>query len=135
MHAPINFTVPGSPAVKGSTFSFLDPRTKKIRTKTDSKNGRHWAASVSWAARQANVAIIPKGIGVIVSVIYEFKRPTGRDRSRPDPSVRPDADKLARALLDALTGIAYEDDGQVVFLSIRKTYGPDDLTRVLVARA
>jgi Holliday junction resolvase RusA-like endonuclease len=39
------------------------------------------------------------------------------------PFVRPDLDKLCRAVLDALTGIAYKDDQQVVTLNANKTYG------------
>ncbi|MCR4339570.1 MAG: RusA family crossover junction endodeoxyribonuclease [Gemmatimonadaceae bacterium] len=38
------------------------------------------------------------------------------------PTTKPDADKLTRALLDALTGVAYVDDSQVVHLGIRKEW-------------
>ena len=129
---PIAFTVPGRPAVKGSTFSFLDRRGRLV-TKQDSKNGKAWARTVAAAARAAGVQRFPKGIGVIVSVVYEMQSP--RRAVRRDPCVRPDCDKLARALLDALTGVAYEDDGQVIALTVRKTYAADTLTRVWVSRA
>jgi crossover junction endodeoxyribonuclease RusA len=36
----------------------------------------------------------------------------------------PDLDKLARAVLDALTGVLYGDDAQVVQLVLFKSYGP-----------
>lgn len=39
------------------------------------------------------------------------------------PFVRPDLDKLCRAVLDALTEIAYKDDQQVVSLNANKIYG------------
>jgi Holliday junction resolvase RusA-like endonuclease len=40
----------------------------------------------------------------------------------------PDLDKLVRAVLDALTGIAYLDDKQVVAINARRTLlGPDAL--------
>jgi Holliday junction resolvase RusA-like endonuclease len=35
---------------------------------------------------------------------------------------RPDVDKLARALLDPLTGIVWVDDSQVSFLTVNKVY-------------
>jgi len=38
------------------------------------------------------------------------------------PYVAPDVDKLARALLDALTGVCYGNDAQVVVLSVAKEY-------------
>jgi len=127
----VYFEVPGPFGVKGSTLSFKD-RSGKIRTKTDSKHGKSFAAAVQWAAKQARVPLIEKGRGVTLSVVYSFARPKGRDRWRLDPCVRPDVDKLSRSLMDALTGIAYHDDGQVVALSVRKIYAPIVRARVIV---
>jgi len=126
------FEVPGPFATKGSTLAFRDYHTGKIRTKTDSKHGKSFAAAVQWAAKQAGVPMIPKGRGVTLSVVYGFARPKGKDRLRCDPCVRPDVDKLCRALMDALTGIAYHDDGQVVALSVRKIYADQVCARVVV---
>ena len=39
------------------------------------------------------------------------------------PWRRPDLDKLQRAVLDALTGVLFSDDGQVVQLAAVKQYG------------
>jgi len=125
------FEVPGPFGVKGSTFSFVD-RAGKVRTKTDAKHGKSFAAAVRWAAKNAGVTMIPKGRGVTVSVIYGFARPKGRDHDRCEPCVRPDVDKLCRSLMDALTGIAYHDDGQVVGLSVRKIYADKLIARVVV---
>ena len=128
------FEVPGPFAVKGSTFSFVD-RRGQLRTKTDSKHGKTFAAAVQWAAKRAGVPLIPKGRGVTLSVVYGFPRPKGRDAKRAEPCVRPDVDKLSRALLDALTGIAYADDGQVVALSVQKVYSDQVRARVIVMAA
>jgi crossover junction endodeoxyribonuclease RusA len=128
---PIYFEVPGPFAVKGSTFSFKD-RRGVVRTKQDSKHLKSFVSAVRWAARVARVPLVPKGRGVTLSVVYSFARPKGRDRWRADPCVRPDVDKLSRALLDALTGVAYHDDGQVVALSVRKIYAPMVRARVIV---
>ncbi len=127
----VYFEVPGTFATKGSTFSFKD-RRGVIRTKTDSKHGKTFATAVQWAAKQAGVTLIDKGRGVSLQVVYGFARPKGKDRFRTDPCVRPDVDKLVRALLDALTGIAYHDDGQVVALSVRKVYAAQVVARVMV---
>jgi Holliday junction resolvase RusA-like endonuclease len=42
------------------------------------------------------------------------------------PSGRPDLDKLIRAALDALTGVVYRDDAQIVMLYARKVYAGFD---------
>ena len=124
------FIVPGPPATKGSTVSFLARHGRRIVTRTDSAIGPRWARDVGRLARAAGVQVIPKDVGVYVNVDYEFTKPARTKRDQP--CVRPDVDKLARALLDALTGVAYEDDGQVVILLVRKRYGPDTLARVAV---
>jgi len=127
----VYFEVDGPFATKGSTMSFKD-RRGIVRTKTDSKHGKTFAASVQWAAKQAGVTMVEKGVGVSLQVVYGFTRPKGRDRGRLEPCVRPDVDKLIRALMDALTGIAYHDDGQVVALSVRKIYAPVARMKVFV---
>jgi crossover junction endodeoxyribonuclease RusA len=38
------------------------------------------------------------------------------------PASRPDIDKLARAVLDALTGVAFRDDSQVAKLDLLKLW-------------
>lgn len=38
------------------------------------------------------------------------------------PAKQPDIDKLVRAVLDALTGVCYDDDAQVVMLLATKQY-------------
>lgn len=41
---------------------------------------------------------------------------------RVAPFVRPDIDKLIRAVLDGLTGVAFDDDAQVTNIQADKTY-------------
>ena len=38
------------------------------------------------------------------------------------PTKKPDADNIGKVVLDALNGIAYEDDKQIVDLRVRKKY-------------
>lgn len=38
------------------------------------------------------------------------------------PTKKPDADNVAKSILDALNGIAYDDDAQIVDLFIQKRY-------------
>ena len=78
-----------------------------------------------WRADIANVArsvILDKAQhGVEVSLVFTLKKP--KTVTRSEPFKRPDIDKLSRAVLDGLTGVAYEDDEQVVKLIAVKEYG------------
>ena len=38
------------------------------------------------------------------------------------PIVKPDLDNIAKAILDGMNGVAWEDDKQVVSLRMEKTY-------------
>lgn len=74
-----------------------------------------------------------------VSVSIDIMRhlPDGRPKrvlSEPD-TVKPDADNVAKAVLDALNGVAYKDDAQVVSLCVLKcdrVRGAQDRMRVSV---
>lgn len=54
---------------------------------------------------------------VMVTLEFIRPRPVSTPKSRTPPAIKkPDLDKLARAILDALTGIAFSDDSQVTRL-------------------
>ncbi|EIF5083621.1 RusA family crossover junction endodeoxyribonuclease [Clostridium perfringens] len=42
------------------------------------------------------------------------------------PTKKPDADNIAKIILDSLNGIAYKDDSQIIELRIIKRYTEDD---------
>ena len=41
------------------------------------------------------------------------------------PAKKPDADNIGKAICDALNGIAYKDDAQIIELTVRKRYGQE----------
>ena len=46
--------------------------------------------------------------------------------------MRPDATKLVRAVEDALTGLVWRDDAQVVIQTVRKRYGHPERAEIFV---
>lgn len=46
---------------------------------------------------------------------------------------KPDADNCAKQILDAMNGIVYKDDAQIVSLHIRKVYAETPAIEVLVS--
>jgi crossover junction endodeoxyribonuclease RusA len=80
-----------------------------------------------------------------ISIGFRFRRPaghysaaTGRVLPRyadARPDRRPDLDKLVRAVLDALTGVVWRDDGQVVHICARKVYETEPGAVIEVWRA
>ncbi len=41
------------------------------------------------------------------------------------PTMKPDNDNIAKSVLDALNGLAYVDDKQIVELKVNKYYGAE----------
>lgn len=70
---------------------------------------------------------------VALDLTFSFIRPKSvKEKKRPYMTVKPDIDKLTRAVLDALTHHAYDDDCQVVSLHVCKLYGEDEYIRINV---
>jgi crossover junction endodeoxyribonuclease RusA len=56
-------------------------------------------------------------------ITFLFRKPESVSKKRKFPVVKPDLDKLLRATLDALTGVVFHDDAQVVEVTTWKMYG------------
>lgn len=123
MTEPVTFEVDGIPVPQGSMKGIVNPRNGSVIITADNKGPlRSWRQDVAARAQEAGV---PKLTGAVqVECMFRLQRPASvSEKRRPLPIVKPDVDKYARGVLDALTGIAYVDDAQVVRLDVAKTYG------------
>lgn len=125
----LHFVVVGDPVAQGSIA-----RTPHGAKHSNEKLLLPWRAAVAACAHDAMSDAPPTPVPVVLEAAFGVKRPKGhygtgrnagslRASAPPFPAVNPDLDKLARAVLDALTGIAYRDDAQVVELLASKRYG------------
>jgi Holliday junction resolvase RusA-like endonuclease len=69
---------------------------------------------------------------LIVSIYAWFRKP--KSSRLTHPTVKPDADNIAKAVLDSLNGILWHDDKQVCQLSIHKVYADRDAIELEVMR-
>lgn len=118
------FFVPGIPMAKGSMRSFPHSKTKRMVTVADNPKLKTWESDVKLFASEAWVGLCAeKDVALIVTMMFYFSRPKSVSaRKRPHMTVRPDLDKLVRAVLDGLTGVVFMDDCQVHELNVRKNY-------------
>ena len=77
-----------------------------------------WRSTVALSARFAGAKPVDGAIGI--EIIFRVKRP--KTVKRDYPTVAPDLDKYIRGVLDALTGIGYIDDSQVIDIKAEKVY-------------
>lgn len=139
----IEFFVPGIPQPGGSKRAFVNKKTGRAIVTEDNVRCRDWRAVVADQA-QASMNASPFRGAVSLEITFYMPRPkghfgTGRNvgklkASAPDlPTVRPDATKLLRALEDALKGICWIDDAQVVEQHVYRRYGDRPGAHVLIA--
>lgn len=115
------FFVPGLPKPQGSK------RHVGNGVMIESANISDWRTAVATVARQAALTSAwPLVVGGPVEVVLTFHLQAPKTRPRELPCVRPDIDKLARAVLDSLTvACVFRDDSRVTDLIARKRYADD----------
>lgn len=80
------------------------------------------------AAAACAVDLFERPVRAQMEVYYEIPKSTSKGRQgamlldRIYPTKKPDADNIAKIVLDSLNGIAYKDDSQVVELTVNKFY-------------
>jgi Holliday junction resolvase RusA-like endonuclease len=141
----ISFTVNGVAATAGSKKGFYNKTSGRVIITDDSARSRPWKAQVSDAAAEAMTFHSDDGTSgyrtplegpLHLQVVFWITRPkghfgTGRNAGKVKagapwaPTVKPDLLKLARAVEDALTGIVYRDDAQIVTEYLQKVYTPE----------
>ena len=122
MRKLVYFFVPGIPVSEGSTKAFRSASTGRIVVTHDSGRLNPWRRQVAIIARKALLGLsIDKHGEMALNLKFKLPCPKSKTTLLP-PTVRPDLDKLIRAVCDSLTGIAYKDDSQVVSLHAQKTY-------------
>lgn len=113
------FWVAGLPVPQGSSRAFVVAGRARI-TSTSGHRLQDWRQAIASEARFAFNELIAGP--VLVRAEFFVPRPASRRKADLHPDRRPDLDKLARAVLDALTGVAVADDAQVVQLVASKAY-------------
>lgn len=127
MSRTIQFTVDAHPQSAGSKRAFPFQRkdgSLGVRVTDDNKKSKGWQQLVKGVARASYDGPLLQN-GVYVAMKFFVLRPkghfgTGRNAgkikaSSPcDPAKKPDVLKLARGVEDALTGVIWRDDAQIV---------------------
>lgn len=131
----IAFSVPGDPVPQPR------PRVSTqggfARAYVPAKHPVHaYRQAIAAAAREAGAGTHGDPVEVVIDLVWS--RPKSHMRKtgvKPDAprTPRADLDNCAKAVLDALNGVAWEDDAQVERLVVSKTYGTEARTTVRIS--
>lgn len=116
------FIIPGEPVAKGR------PRmTRTGHAYTPSKT-RLYEGYIQDLWKKKTVAELPTGLPLRVCVDAFFSIPKSMSKKARKAldgaphTKKPDADNVAKAVLDALNGLAFDDDSRICYLKVTKQY-------------
>lgn len=126
--------VPGTPIPQGSARAFV-VKGRAVVTGANAKTNP-WRADIAAHVRSAigpSIAIPEGPVAVHLGFVMP-RRKSEPKRVTPAHIRKPDLDKLVRAVLDAITGLAFADDSQVTEIETHKiTAGIGEQPGVYVA--
>lgn len=125
----LKFFVAGRPAPQGSKRHVGNGIMVE-----SSKAVAPWRTTVAWHASQHHIGA-PFDGPLVVRLEFVMPRPTSLPKKKATPrhTKRPDIDKLARAMNDAMSGVVWRDDSQIVDQHVSKRYAElDEQPGVLV---
>lgn len=137
----VELAVAGTPRGKGR------PRFVRAtgRAHTDARTERAEAdVRLAWIEQGPGAVRFADYAALRVEVDVILERPRGHFRTNgelgaaglraPYPTRKPDADNVAKLVVDSLNRVAYRDDAQVVELVVRKRWGDREQVRVVLER-
>lgn len=131
------FRVVGVPQTKGSARAFMRRGMRFPVITNDNPKCKGWQGAVADAAAVGMNGREPFAGAVTLAMTFYFPRPKGHfgtgknagilKASAPKRhTVKPDLDKIVRAVKDGMTGVVYRDDAQVdEFTKFAKRYADD----------
>jgi Holliday junction resolvase RusA-like endonuclease len=133
----IEFTVPGQPVPKGRPRFSRGKSFVRTYTPEETKN---YEAYVRYFAAQAmrGVKVIEEAVKLTVEINLKIPKSESQKRKalmlegRILPTKKPDGDNVLKALKDAINGLVWRDDAQVVDGRYLKRYSESPCLRVTV---
>jgi Holliday junction resolvase RusA-like endonuclease len=126
--SPVHFTVPGQPQGKGRPRIGRVAGHARMFTPEKTANYESMVALFAHQAMQGRpllagpVAVALELVQAIPASWSKVKR-VRAENGEIFPTTKPDIDNTTKAIFDAINGVVWVDDVQVVSLTARKSYG------------
>jgi Holliday junction resolvase RusA-like endonuclease len=131
----ITFSVPGDPVPQPRPR--VSTRGGFARAYVPAKHPVHaYRLAIAAAARETGAGVHGDTVEVVIDLVWSRPKSHVRKsglRSDAPRTPRADLDNCAKSVLDALNGVAWEDDSQVTRLVVEKSYGTEARTTVRIS--
>lgn len=139
----IEFKIPGAPQGKARARTFYNSKMGRMNSITPEKTVLYEnLIKMSYLTVEENkrMPFQELMLPLKVSITACFEPPKSVSKKNREkmlkgeilPTKKPDIDNIAKVVLDALNGIAYKDDTQVVSLEVRKIYSEEACVKVYI---
>lgn len=118
----IRFEVPGEPVAKAR------PRITRYGAYTPEKTKNYETLVKELFAIKHGQTLLEGELGIKLKLFFKIPKSTSKKRKKLmedkelRPIKRPDLDNCLKSITDALNGLAYKDDSQIVSATIEKYY-------------
>lgn len=137
----MQFIVEGKPQGKARARTFYNARAGKMQSITPEQT-KSYEDLIRWKYKAAGGQYMgEKVLQVDIKAFYPIPKAFNKAKQgealegQIRPTTKPDCDNIIKVVLDALNGVAYYDDKQVVCVSCNKYYGETGCLIVTITEA
>lgn len=124
----MQFIVEGKPQGKARARTFYNKRMGKMQSITPEQT-KSYEDLIRWSYKAAGGKYMGEDI-LTVEIKAYYPIPKSFSKAKRNdaiegalrPTTKPDCDNIIKVVLDALNGVAYYDDKQVIYVSCEKYY-------------
>lgn len=134
----ITFTVEGKPQGKARARTFYDNRFGRMKSITPAQT-KSYEDLIRWSYTAAGGKYLgATTLQVDIQAFYPIPKAFSKAKTNDAvtrklrPTTKPDCDNIIKVVLDALNGVAYYDDKQVICVSCNKYYGETGYIKVTI---
>lgn len=128
--ASVTFQVPGKPQGKARARTVYNSHLKHSVSYTPDNDLLYENLIKTLYMQAADGFRFEKGTPVSLRIVARFEPPKSASRKRQQqmlagelpPLKKPDIDNIVKVVADALNGVAYHDDTQIIFTVAKKAY-------------
>ena len=134
----IVFTVEGKPQGKARARTFYNKKLGRMQSITPEQT-KSYEDLIRWSYTSAGGKYLGETtLQVDIQAFYPVPKSFSKAKTNDAvtqklrPTTKPDCDNIIKVVLDALNGVAYYDDKQVICVSCNKYYGETGCLKVTI---
>ena len=130
----IKLTIPGEPVAKGR------PRVTRYGTYTPEKTKNYETLVKELYFVKHKQTLFEGELKINIKAYFRIPKSASKKKraemisGKIRPTKRPDWDNVGKTVTDALNGVAYEDDSQIVSATVEKYYSNEPRTEIKIER-